>query len=563
MNFWWLSDSARVGVEKAAIEQLAATESWFTFARWTINAYRFSVEGTISAHAVDYPIRLFYPDQYPLVPAWVEPQDPEARWSRHQYGNGGCLCLELRPDNWTPEATGADVLRSAHNLLVAENPLGEGERCVVSSAHINNAIQSYDWLQEPIMIGSGCIQRIRDGVAEGIIALRWMCEDSVWPIMVFDSIDRTQPRHPPSVSPSFNGVELPVVIARAKVGDTAPTNRAELSSIMQSDLSVYSPTHGLVALIADEDQIIPFHSTDSDSVYIRKLYILPDEIGTRSGRSATATGKNIAIVGLGSVGSKISEMVLRSGITRLLLIDGDVFLPANLERHILDWRDVGFRKANATRRRLMLIDPNSKISIIAANLNWQRSAKTQADYIDQLAGCDLIVDATGDTATSLFLGAIAAANKKAFVSTVVFEGGLGALIARSLPGRDPSYNAGRSAYCAYCEKENTAPPRSGHKAYEALAESGDPLVADDAAVSVAASHAARIILDILDEKVDPSDNPWLLIGLRKGWLFRKHGDTISLDVGNSSPLKDIIEDTEACAFALAIAKEALDATAYS
>src|SRR5688572_2532300 len=113
MKLWWLADSVRLAAEKAAVEQLVAQEDWFRLARWTIDACRLAVEGEIIAHGESYSVRLVYPDQFPSVPAWVQPQDPEAKWSVHQYGKGGTLCLELRPDNWTPAATGADVLRSA------------------------------------------------------------------------------------------------------------------------------------------------------------------------------------------------------------------------------------------------------------------------------------------------------------------------------------------------------------------------------------------------------------------------------------------------------------------
>ena len=100
-------------------------------------------------------------------------------------------------------------------------------------------------------------------------------------------------------------------------------------------------------------------------------------------------------------------------------------LPANLERHTLDWRDVGFRKANAVKRRLRQIVSGAEIDVVAANLNWQVSAKVHTDRIESIVKCDLIVDAAGDVPTSLLLGAIAAENNKPFVSTQVFEGGIG------------------------------------------------------------------------------------------------------------------------------------------
>src|SRR5690606_2070129 len=141
-----------------------------------------------------YPVRLVYPDQFPLVPAWVEPQE-EVRWTRHQYGAGGVLCLELRPDNWSPLATGADVLRRAFHLLDLEDPLGD-KAVPATSAHNVGQVQSYDWDENPVMIGEGCLDRMRAGQASDLKALSWTNQD-IWPILLHDQIDRSRAQHPP------------------------------------------------------------------------------------------------------------------------------------------------------------------------------------------------------------------------------------------------------------------------------------------------------------------------------------------------------------------------------
>ena len=75
--------------------------------------------------------------------------------------------------------------------------------------------------------------------------------------------------------------------------------------------------------------------------------------------------------------------------------------------------------------------------------NWQRSARTHAWQVSAFASCDVIVDATGDPSTSLFLGAVAHSNGRAFVSAVeIFEGGIGGLVATCLPSRDPALRRG-------------------------------------------------------------------------------------------------------------------------
>jgi hypothetical protein len=237
------------------------------------------------------------------------------------------------------------------------------------------------------------------------------------------------------------------------------------------------------------------------------------------------------------------------------LVDGDVLLPGNLERHALDWRDVGFRKVHGLKRRLLGIVPGADIRAIDVNLNWQRSAKTHAWQVEAVAEGDVIVDATGDPATALFLAAVAEANGRAFVSAEVFEGGLGALIAACLPSRDVPFVEGRATFLAWCDAQGVKAPEPGPRRYEMLAEDGAPVIADDAAVTITAGHAARVVLDILDGDPPPIDSAWLLLGYRRGWLFDGHGHTIRLNVGERGVRAAEGDNPEARSFALKLFEE--------
>ncbi len=89
------------------------------------------------------------------------------------------------------------------------------------------------------------------------------------------------------------------------------------------------------------------------------------------------------------------------------------------------------------------------------------------------------------------------------------------------------------------------------------------MVADDAAVTTTAGHAARVILDILDGQPAGPEAAWLLFGYRKAWRFDGHGHTIRLSVGKPSTPQPDQEDRDAQAFVLALAKEYLDARSDS
>jgi hypothetical protein len=565
VKLWWLADTRRLRSEKAAVEELARDAEWFELQRWRLFNQRICAEGIIRVRGVEYPVRLIYPDQFPQVPAWVEPQDAKAKWSSHQYGAGGTLCLELRPDTWTEGATGADVLTSAHHLLDIEHPLGEGgERARAPSAHAVGAIQSYDWFINPYFVSAGCIERLQGGTADDVKATLSSYNDETLPVFVHDAMDRGRVWRAPGEGGGF--AALPVFVVASAGPTEMPTTRAELVAAAALSPDVAEQFAGApfaLLLFANADGVSCYQTLGDGTPFRRNLVAIPDESGERSARSTAAGSKRVAIVGAGSVGSKVAEALLRSGVHRLVLIDGDVMLPANLERHALDWRDVGFRKVKALKRRLLQIVPGADIEEIADNLNWQRSARTHAWQVAAFAECDVIVDATGDVPTALFLGAVADANKRPFVSVEVFEGGIGVLIGTCVPNRDPPYARARSAFLAWCDEQGAPAPKSRGRRYEAFTDDGAPVVADDAAVTIAAGHAARVVLDLVDETPAPTDSAWLLFGLRKAWVFDGHGHTIRLNVGGADDQPTHRADPETVAFAAALVQEALGEAAPS
>ncbi len=562
MKFWWISDPVRFAREKREVEALVA-EGWFRLREWTDLHFKLAAVGDITVEGNVYAVRLVYADQFPQVPAWVEPVDPDAKWSNHQYGSGGSLCLELRPDNWTPSASGADVLRSAHRLLRTEDPLGT-DHAAVESAHRVGGIQSYLFTHWPALIGGRCFLRLLEGTCANLRALRSpMTEDGVWPIYIFDDEDVARGTSPPPADPYAAATELQVLAGRAALPDPVPEAQAELLAALGiGPAEVAGDGKGLVMLAIHDDRATPFHCLEDGSVHRRKIVIVNDALGQRSGQPEVVGTKRLGVVGCGSVGSKVAESLVRSGVRHLLLVDGDIFLPGNLERHTLDWRDVGHRKVNAMKRRLQNIAPAATITVVPSNLNWQRSAASHSEQLDALASCDVILDATGDVPTGLFLGAIASENSRPFVSVAVYEGGLGALIARSVPGLDLPYGAGRQAYVAYCEERNVQPPTAGQDDYEAVFD-GTPTVADDAAVTAASGHATRIALDVLKGPAELDESAWLLLGFRKGWLFDRHGHNIMLnvnvDVAPVMPSDEVDVDVAVRRFALDLARKALDA----
>lgn len=73
---------------------------------------------------------------------------------------------------------------------------------------------------------------------------------------------------------------------------------------------------------------------------------------------------NIAIVGIGGVGSFCTEALARCGINNITLIDKDVIDPTNINRQLIaDTTTVGKFKVDVMKDRILKINPKANITI--------------------------------------------------------------------------------------------------------------------------------------------------------------------------------------------------------
>ena len=74
---------------------------------------------------------------------------------------------------------------------------------------------------------------------------------------------------------------------------------------------------------------------------------------------------NVLIVGLGGVGGYALEILVRSGIYNLTIVDGDIVELSNLNRQIISKRDViGRPKALVAQARTLEINPDVNLKVI-------------------------------------------------------------------------------------------------------------------------------------------------------------------------------------------------------
>jgi molybdopterin/thiamine biosynthesis adenylyltransferase len=108
-------------------------------------------------------------------------------------------------------------------------------------------------------------------------------------------------------------------------------------------------------------------------------------------------GKRVLLLGCGSLGSAVAELLARSGVGELHLLDKETFEAENCGRHILGARDLGRLKAYALVERLREIVPDITLKphhALAAD--W-------IHYVCKPGNYDLIVDCTGESSVRVML----------------------------------------------------------------------------------------------------------------------------------------------------------------
>jgi molybdopterin/thiamine biosynthesis adenylyltransferase len=82
-------------------------------------------------------------------------------------------------------------------------------------------------------------------------------------------------------------------------------------------------------------------------------------------QQAILEASRVAVLGLGGLGGGVSEMLARTGVGHLTLIDGDVFDPSNLNRQLFCTEDlVGTSKALAAENRIKAVNSTVRVTAV-------------------------------------------------------------------------------------------------------------------------------------------------------------------------------------------------------
>lgn len=534
---WYLTDPLRFRSERRAIEELLGRVDWLSAADgWKIgeNA-RITWEGEISAGGKTWSLSLRYPHHFPHSPPLVVPRGDKTRWSMHQWGPGGELCLEYGSDNWHPDITGADMLESAHRLLEGERPVEGSGGGIVASRHevsLGQALRSdYFYLFGTDELKE-LLRRIPEGaVRSGTAISQLRAESCIYFVTSVTEDDETKWSQPGLPAP----LKIETYGPQIALFRLSPTIKLPTSSFAEFRATLEAAGVALpdvsCCIAAQGEKVSAYYLNDSSDKVTRMAFIPPQAHKQRLDTDHGAlAGRRIAIIGCGSLGSKIAAMLARAGVGAFLLVDDDMLFPDNLVRHDLDWREIGTHKVDSVARRMKLINPSADTSVRRHKLGGQESSGNLESLIEEFGKCDLLIDATAEPKVFGYICAAVATGNKPMVWAEVFGGGLGGLVARHRPGLEPSPASMRRIIESWCADRGRPADRATGR-YEGGTPDA-PLIADDADVTVIAAHAARLAIDMLIPR-SPSAFPYsaYMIGLSKGAFFSQPFDTQPIEVG--------------------------------
>lgn len=529
---WWIRNPQRLALELKAIEELRANEPWLVGIKVTLpEGLVFAVEFDIDVNGERLPFTLRYPDFFSDTPPSVFPRDGR-RHSGHQYGAGGELCLEYRSDNWDPSVTGAMMIISTHRLLVGEQP-SPHVRAIVPDAHVSTLGQELRSAAGRFLTTPG-IRAVMAEMSVGTCSPCKVVDFSVpgraWVAFVTAVGPEGEPVWIESEIPRAAVEPQPAILIRVLTLKDTPITRYEhigeliRGSVDSDSLPAIDEHRVKFVIVADAESARMFFAFQHEGewkIFAYSTVELPIEASRLSPAHPTLGARKVGIVGAGSIGSKIAVTLARSGVGSLVLVDDDILKPVNLVRHDLDARELGAHKVNGVEARVRAVAPKVDVKVWRVLLGGQESSATTASVVSDLASCDLIIEATADPQAFNFAAAAARNGTKPLVWTEVYAGGIGGFVGRVRPSLEPPPHIARRQFIGWCRSQGV-PWFGDDRDYDSEIPGGPALIADDADVSVIASHASRMALDtLMRPEASAFPHPAYVIGLTRAWIFEE------------------------------------------
>jgi len=200
------------------------------------------------------------------------------------------------------------------------------------------------------------------------------------------------------------GIDLAEALHRRSRGLPGPRGQ-EVLTLSPASLEEVARESGLglrsVEIRALQERLLPER-------YLRNLGTLGWEGQRRLLESCTA------VIGCGGLGGHVVEGLARSGVGRLVLVDGDCFVPHNMNRQVLGTLDdLGRPKVEVARERVAAVNPAVEVvshAVVATVDNLPallQGVEVVVDALDTPGARLVLQDVAGRMEVPLVHGAIA------------------------------------------------------------------------------------------------------------------------------------------------------------
>lgn len=528
---WWITRADRALEELKGLHDLACASDWFSVP----SAPRF-VEGLNLAQDFDicwmektYPLTLIFPEFFPDVPARVVHRDGK-RISIHQYGATGELCLRHRAENWSDSVTGRSLVEDAFALISGEHP-SDGSTGHVPSGDLLTQGQQHAGAFARFVVPSGIADRVPplDQYETRPIQLFTSFHEGNNFVLRIASFEKDSDGHWVPLSRSLPGdyerKGLLINLA-GKVDPSTLSAEAFIENVnvlrQQAGLGVLSLS-GLPNYIIDvhDPGWVAFLTLKDESAMTRYSTISGPPPADRLPATYASLGEaHVAVIGCGSIGSKVALSLARSGVRKFTLIDDDLFHEDNTERNALDLQAVGLHKVDALRFAIERLPGDYTFVCKRAGLGRQGSALSTNAYMEAIGKADLILDLTANARAFNFTAAVSTRRKIPFVGASVFAGGIGGMVFRARPDVDPTPAQAKAQIKRWKSDRGVPWETEGEVDPYTYTLDEDVMIATDADVSVMAGYATQMALDILgDAPTSAYPHSAYAIGFQEKWIF--------------------------------------------
>lgn len=215
---------------------------------------------------------------------------------------------------------------------------------------------------------------------------------------------------------------------------------------------------------------------------------------TRTDRTARLDGlvppladARVLVVGCGSVGSTMADILVRHGVGAFTLIDPDDVEAPNLSRSVYTAADCGRPKVDALADHLRAVDPATHVDAHAIPV----AELGEVGLSDAISSCDLVVAATDDPVTQGALNHRSYVLDRPALYTALYRGALAGEIVVTVPGATPCW----ACATGQLDLDDDGAVRSGVKDYGTGRLAGE--VALGADVLTVVSVAAKVGIGLL------------------------------------------------------------------